>query len=116
MGRTAQTLALVASVLLTGLVGRGAPRDVEGGCPCDSAEAHAPAMSMDDADRSDAGAHDSCPPDCDHCPCCGGAWSYATRSSTMVNGVAVTAVDWLSALRSSAPRGQRTGIFRPPRA
>ena len=118
MGSLPRVLALVATVVLTLQVG-GGPLGSEGGCPCDAEEeAHAPSATMSDSagDHARDAAHESCPPDCDDCPCCGGASSFATASPTTAEGTAVATVEWLSALQSSPPRGERLGVFRPPRA
>lgn len=120
--------ALLASLALA-WPGFGALGDGDDGCPCDAAES----LEADhEADASSgAGAalpdelvdvlvdeedHDSCPPGCDDCACCGVATMIATESGAVLRALGAIALAPRIDASAGAPLGERSGVFRPPRA
>ena len=86
------------------------------GCPCEEEEEAETADAGAGCDEGAPDAHETCPPDCDDCSCCGGASMIAARSTSLADVVPVRAVALPSSRERDAPRGQATGVFRPPRA
>lgn len=81
-------------------------------CPCEEAEAaHADGEGTDGE-----GATETCPPDCDDCSCCGGATMVAALAPA-ISGVAPVGTSTpLAWFERAAPRGETSGVFRPPKA
>ncbi|MEC7524194.1 MAG: hypothetical protein VYE22_30210 [Myxococcota bacterium] len=91
--------------------GGGVSERVEDECRCESASADA-SSAHEDAET----AHETCPPDCDGCSCCGAVTAIAAASSPWTTVVPVRPAPRSFSMESDAPPGTRAGVFRPPRA
>jgi hypothetical protein len=101
-------------------LGAGVPFERAGeGCRCEEAEALDPsAAGGAEAAGEDgaAGAPETCPPDCDDCSCCGGAPMLASFSRSAAELLPGRALEPPRSMERDAPRGEPSGVFRPPRA
>jgi len=102
--------AMVSMTLVLGWHGIGAPLERPDQCECEEGEASA---SPDEGAGEHA--HETCPPGCEDCPCCGGVSMVAAVSSRGVDVVSVRSVVLSPPPERAAPRGELSGVFRPPR-
>ena len=108
--------AMVSMTLVLGWHGAGAPLERPDQCECEEGEAWA---SPDEAASHEGGgehAHETCPPGCEDCPCCGGVSMVAAVSSRGVDVVSVRSLVLSPPPERAAPRGEPSSLFRPPRA
>lgn len=93
--------------------GAGAPLEQPDECRCEEAGA------LEGEPTGNEGiehAHDTCPPDCEDCPCCGSVTMLAAPSSSAVESVPIGSATLLRWMDQDAPHGERGDVFRPPRA
>lgn len=115
MRRLLGALWVVASVVL-GWHGMGSPVELgDERCDCQGAG------SLQASDASEAGAmggeeHESCPPDCDDCMCCGSPAMIVADLGVALAPIGTSSLPRRFDGASDAPIGDVSGVFRPPRA